>query len=30
MQLIAVGEAGDEQIGEYTFNHSPSANHSIT
>jgi hypothetical protein len=24
MRLIAVGEAGEEQIGEYTFNHSPS------
>jgi anti-sigma factor RsiW len=24
MQLVAVGEAGDRPIGEYTFNHSPS------
>jgi hypothetical protein len=24
MRLIAVGEAGEDQIGEYTFNHSPS------
>ena len=24
MQLIAVGEAGEKQIGDYTFNHSPS------
>jgi hypothetical protein len=24
MRLIAVDEAGDKQIGEYTFNHSPS------
>lgn len=30
MQLIAVGEAGEEQIGEYTFDHSPPASHSIT
>jgi hypothetical protein len=24
MRLIAVGEAGEKQIGDYTFNHSPS------
>ena len=30
MRLIAVGEAGEEPIGEYTFNHSPSARHPIT
>jgi hypothetical protein len=30
MRLIAVDEKGEEQIGEYTFNHSPSADHSIT
>jgi len=24
MRLIAVGKAGEKQIGEYTFNHSPS------
>jgi hypothetical protein len=24
MQLIAVSEAGEKQIAEYTFNHSPS------
>ena len=24
MRLIAVGEAGETQIGEYTFDHSPS------
>lgn len=24
MRLIAVGEAGEQQIGDYTFNHSPS------
>jgi hypothetical protein len=24
MRLVAVGEAGEKQIGDYTFNHSPS------